>query len=251
MAGDAAVREVTGAPVGFAGPVGLKIPVYADLEVAAMADFVVGANEADAHLRGVSPGRDFTPAATADLRQAAPGDPCPRCADGHFKGYRGIEVGHVFFLGKKYSEPMKCTFLDADGHEKPMVMGCYGIGVTRIAAAAIEQNHDKDGIIWPVPIAPIEVALLALQGDDPALRAATDKLYAELQAAGIETLYDDRDERPGVKFKDADLIGLPVRVVVGAKSLADGKVEVSLRRDRERQHVEPGEVVERVRALLA
>ena len=237
MASEATVREATGAPLGFAGPVGLKIPVWGDNEVRGLSNFVVGANEVDSHFRGVNLGRDFTTAGFADLRQAAPGDRCPRCDEGTFKGYRGIEVGHVFFLGKKYSEPMKANFLDADGKEKPMVMGCYGIGVTRIAAAAIEQNHDKDGIVWPTPIAPYEVALLSLQGDDATLRAACDKVYEDLQAAGIEVLYDDRDERPGVKFKDADLIGIPWRVALGKKGLAEGIVEVKARRSPEVQKV--------------
>ncbi|HEY8924275.1 MAG TPA: proline--tRNA ligase, partial [Polyangia bacterium] len=252
MAGEAGVREVTGAPVGFAGPVGLKIPVYADFELRALADFVVGANEVDMHHRGVNLGRDFTPAAFGDYRQAAPGDPCARCEGGTLQSHRGIEVGQVFFLDRKYSVPMKATFLDADGHEKPMVMGCYGIGVTRIAAAAIEQNHDKDGIIWPTPIAPYEVTLLSLQGDDPALKAVCDKLYADLEAAGIEVLYDDRDERPGSKFKDADLIGIPLRVAVGKKGLAEGVVEVKARRASEVQKVKIDDAVafvtERVRA---
>lgn len=233
LATDAAVREVTGAPVGFAGPVGLKVPVHVDHEVSAMADFVVGANEAEMHLDGVNLGRDFKPASLGDLRQAAPGDRCPRCATGTFKGYKGIEVGHVFFLGTKYSAPMRCNFLAADGKEHPMIMGCYGIGVTRIAAAAVEQNHDKDGIVWPVPIAPYEVALLSLQANDEAVRTACDGLYETLTRAGIEVLYDDRDERPGVKFKDADLVGLPYRIAIGKKGLAEGQVEVKARRAAE------------------
>ncbi|MEO5769573.1 MAG: proline--tRNA ligase [Polyangia bacterium] len=243
LAGEAVVQTVTGAPVGFAGPVGLKVPVWCDSEVAAMTDFVVGANQVDVHFRGVNPGRDFTATAIADLRQAAPGDRCPRCANGTFKSHRGVEVGQVFFLGTKYSEPMKANFLDAEGHEKPMVMGCYGIGVTRIAAAAIEQNHDKDGIIWPTPIAPYEVSLLSLQGDDPTLKAVCDKLYGELEAAGIEVLYDDRDERPGVKFKDADLIGIPWRMALGKKGLAEGIVEVKARRSPEVQKVKLDDAV--------
>ncbi len=243
MASETVVRDVTGAPVGFAGPVGIKIAVWCDAEVRPMTDFVVGANEADVHYRGVNMPRDFAPVSFVDIRQAAPGDRCPRCAEGTFKGYRGIEVGHVFFLGKKYSEPMKANFLDADGHEKPMVMGCYGIGVTRIAAAAIEQHHDKDGIVWPMPIAPYEVTLLSLQGDDPNLRAVCDKLYAELEAAGIEVLYDDRDERPGVKFKDADLVGIPWRIALGKKGLAEGIVEVKARRSPEVQKVKLDEAV--------
>jgi prolyl-tRNA synthetase len=233
MAADRAVTEVTGAPVGFAGPVGLKIPVYADLEVLSLPSFVCGANAADMHLKQVVVDRDFKPTGSGDYRQAAPGDRCPRCETGRFKGYRGIEVGHVFFLGTKYSVAMKCNFLDAAGKENPMIMGCYGIGVTRIAAAAVEQNHDADGIVWPVPIAPFEVALLSLQASDPQVVEACDRLDRELAAAGIEVLYDDRDERPGVKFKDADLVGIPYRIAVGKKGIAEGVVEVKARRSSE------------------
>jgi prolyl-tRNA synthetase len=250
LASETAVRGVTGAPMGFAGPVNLKIPIWSDTEVRAMIDFVVGANEADAHYRGVNLPRDFVPTAFGDFRQAAAGDRCPRCADGTFKGYRGIEVGHVFFLGTKYSEPMKASFLDSDGHEKPMVMGCYGIGVTRIAAAAIEQNHDKDGIIWPTPIAPYEVMLLSLQADDANLNAVCDKLYAALEAAGIQVLYDDRNERPGVKFKDADLIGIPWRIALGKKGLAEGIAEVKARRSPEVQKVKLDEAAAFVAARV-
>jgi prolyl-tRNA synthetase len=230
LATDAAVKEVTGAPVGFAGPVGLKVPVYCDVEVCALADFVVGANEADAHLTGVNTERDFTPTACGDYRLAAPGDACARCAGGQLKPYKGIEVGQVFYLGTKYSKPMGVTFLDAGGQEQPCEMGCYGIGVTRIVAAAIEQNHDKDGIVWPLPLAPYEVAVLDLQQDDPAVVATATRIYDELTAAGIEVLYDDRNERAGVKFKDADLIGLPLRIAVGKKGVAEGVVELKRRR---------------------
>ncbi|HVZ73521.1 MAG TPA: proline--tRNA ligase [Polyangia bacterium] len=246
LASDAGVREVTGAAVGFAGPVGLKAPnvaIFADDEVLAMADFVVGANKTDEHLSGVNVGRDFTPTATGDYRQAAPGDACPRCDTGHFKGYKGIEVGHVFFLGRKYSVPMGVTFLDVDGQEKPAEMGCYGIGVTRIVAAAIEQHHDKDGIVWPVPLAPYEVAVLELQQDDDNLIATAKKIYEDLQEAGIEVLYDDRDERAGVKFKDADLIGIPYRIALGKKGLAEGVVELKLRRSPEVRKIKIDEIV--------
>ncbi len=229
LADDATVKGATGAPVGFAGPVGLKVPIYADLEVAALSDFVVGANQADAHLTGVNIDRDFKATAVVDVRTAAVGDPCARCDKGHLTAYKGIEVGQVFFLGTKYSEPMGVTFLDVDGQEKPAVMGTYGIGVTRIVAAAIEQNHDKDGIIWPLPLAPFEVALLELQQDDDAVLATAKRLYDELSAAGVEVLYDDRDERAGVKFKDADLIGIPFRLAVGKKGVAEGVVELKRR----------------------
>jgi prolyl-tRNA synthetase len=245
MATDRAVEEVTGAPVGFAGPVGIKVPIHADVEVAALAGFVCGGNAVDLHFKNVALGRDFQ-ATTGDYRQAAPGDPCPRCETGHFKGYKGIEVGHVFFLGTKYSTAMRANFLDTDGKEKPMIMGCYGIGVTRIAAAAIEQNHDADGIIWPVPLAPYEVALLSLQPSDPQVAAACDKLHEELEQAGIEVLYDDRDERPGVKFKDADLVGIPYRIAVGKKGIAEGAVELKARRAPEVIKVKLDEVVRAV-----
>jgi prolyl-tRNA synthetase len=229
LATDATVKEVTGAPIGFAGPVGLEVPVYCDLEVQALADFVVGGNEADVHLIGVNLGNDFEPTAVGDYRSVRAGDACARCATGHLQAYRGIEVGQVFFLGTKYSKPMGVTFLDVDGQEKPAQMGCYGIGVTRIVAAAIEQNHDKDGIVWPVPLAPFEVEVLELQQDDDAVIAAAKKIYDQLTAAGIDVLYDDRDERAGVKFKDADLIGIPFRIAAGKKGIAEGVVELKRR----------------------
>jgi prolyl-tRNA synthetase len=229
MAGDRAVEDATHAPVGFAGPVGLKIPIYCDQEVAQMASMVVGGNAVDAHHRNVVLGRDFQATAIGDYRQAEAGDTCPRCKKGVFKLFRGIEVGHVFYLGTKYSAPMGCTFLGPDGREAPMIMGCYGIGVTRIVAAAIEQHHDQDGIRWPVPLAPFEVSLLSLQANDDAVRTACDDLYTALETAGIEVLYDDRDERPGSKFKDADLIGMPYRVAIGKKGLAEGVVEIKAR----------------------
>jgi prolyl-tRNA synthetase len=246
LATDAAVREVTGAPVGFAGPVGLKVPVYCDLEICALSDFVVGANEADAHLTGVNIERDFTPTACGDYRAAAAGDACARCDKGHLKSYKGIEVGQVFFLGTKYSKPMGVTFLDAEGKEVPAEMGCYGIGVTRIVAAAIEQSHDKDGIIWPVPLAPYEVAVLDLQQDDQNVVATATRIYDELTLAGIEVLYDDRNERAGVKFKDADLIGLPFRIAVGKKGLAEGVVEVKRRNATEVAKMKIDDVVKTV-----
>jgi prolyl-tRNA synthetase len=252
LAGDAAVKEVTGAGVGFAGPVNLKspVPVYVDFEVAVLSDFVVGANEDDAHLTGVNVDRDFKPAAIADYRTAAAGDACARCETGHLKAYRGIEVGQVFALGTKYSKPMGVTFLDVDGQEKPAVMGTYGIGVTRIVASAIEQSHDKDGIIWPVPLAPYEVALLELQQDDDKVLATTKKFYEELTAAGIDVLYDDRDERPGVKFKDADLIGIPFRLTVGKKGVAEGIVELKRRNGAEVRKLKIDEAVKIVVAEI-
>ncbi len=251
LASEERVRQATGAPVGFAGPVGLpkEVRLIADESVRGLADFVAGANKADTHVAGVNWGRDAEPAAWADLLLVTGGDPCPRC-DGTLELFRGIEVGHIFKLGTKYSLSMKCNYTDEQGAEHPMIMGCYGLGIGRTVAAAIEQNHDKDGIVWPRPLAPFEVLLLVLNPDDGEVAGTADRLYAELKEKGIDVLYDDRDERPGVKFKDADLIGIPARIVVGAKSLADGKVEVSLRRDRQKQLVPPAEAVARALELL-
>jgi prolyl-tRNA synthetase len=225
LAGEARVAEITGAPVGFAGPVGLSVPVYADHGLRGTAGWVVGANERDAHLRNVAPGRDFAVAAWADLRSIREGDACPRCG-ASVTVKRGIEVGHIFKLGTKYSEALRATFLDDQGAEQPIVMGCYGIGVGRTAAAAIEQNNDADGIIWPVPLAPWEALLLPLQVKDEAARKASSELASALEAGGVEVLVDDRDERPGVKFKDADLLGIPLRITLGPKGLAQGVAEI-------------------------
>ncbi|MEW6266847.1 MAG: proline--tRNA ligase [Thermodesulfobacteriota bacterium] len=226
------IQELTGAPVGFSGPVGLKVKILADQALLAMSRLVTGANERDYHLIGVVPGRDFSPEGYYDLRLAQPGDPCPRCQAG-LQLTRGIEVGHTFKLGTKYSEPMQATYLDEQGRDRPIVMGCYGIGVGRTAAAAIEQNHDAEGIIWPVPLAPFEAVVLPLQVQDEAVRDAAEKLYNSLLNQGVETLLDDRDERPGIKFKDADLIGFPFRLAVSRKTLAQNKVEFKERRDAE------------------
>ena len=251
LANEERVREATGAPVGFAGPVGLPrgVRLIADLTTRDLRDFVTGANAADAHFVGVSWGRDASPESFVDLLLVGAGDPCPRCGAA-LEGSRGIEVGHIFKLGTKYSEAMGCAFQDADGVEKPMIMGCYGFGIGRTVAAAIEQNHDDDGVIFPVPLAPFPVLLLALNPRDEAVRETSERLYRELRDAGVEVLFDDRDERPGVKFKDADLIGAPVRLVVGAKALAEGAIELSRRTDRQREMVPVGEAVGRVVGLL-
>lgn len=224
------VEAVTAAPVGFAGPVGLAdVRLYADRELTLAADWIVGANAADAHLRHVDLRRDATIVAFADLRQVAPGDVCPKCGQ-PVAFTRGIEVGHVFKLGTKYSKAMNATFLDEAGKEQCMIMGCYGIGVSRVVAACIEQNHDEHGIVFPPPVAPFEVALLNLNAKDEASVAAVETLYATLTAAGVETLLDDREERPGIKFKDADLMGFPLQLVLGGKGLARGVVETKDRR---------------------
>ncbi len=229
MAEDDVVKEATGAPTGFAGPVGLKIRVIADSEIKGMADFVVGGNAVDVHLTGVNLERDFTVSQFADLRQAVAGDPCPRCDGGRFESWRGIEVGHIFKLGTKYSEAMNATVLDAEGKARPLVMGCYGIGAGRTVAAAIEQNHDEYGMILPMPLAPFQVLVTMLNPKDDQVREAAEKLYQQLLELGIEVLLDDRDERPGIKFKDADLIGIPLRVTVGARNLKEGNVELKAR----------------------
>ncbi|MFN8604138.1 MAG: proline--tRNA ligase [Candidatus Binatia bacterium] len=227
------VRRTTGASVGFAGPVGLEATIVADHALNGIRDAVTGANKDDEHLVGVEHGRDFGKGVTfADLRQAVAGDRCPRCAEGTFEEHRGIEVGQVFYLGTKYSKPLGATFLDAGGQEHPIEMGTYGIGVSRTVAAAVEQNHDKDGIIWPLALSPFPVEVVPTSVTDEPVRDAAEKLYSELRAQGVEALIDDRDERPGVKFKDADLIGFSLRLTVGQKGLAKGVVELRERREK-------------------
>ncbi len=244
------IEEVTGGPHGFSGPVGLSGPrIVADPTVMALGVAATGANAADTHLVGVVPGRDFEPDLVADVNLAAAGDPCPRCGE-PLEERRGIEVGHIFKLGTKYSVPMRCTFLDAEGNEQPCIMGCYGLGVGRTVAAAVEQNHDEKGIVWPLPLAPYEVVLVMLNADKPQVVEAAGALYERFRNAGIDVLFDDRPERPGVKFNDMDLIGFPVRVVVGQRGLASGEIELSLRRDGERRSAPLEGAVDAVRSLL-
>ncbi|MEY9094750.1 proline--tRNA ligase [Paenibacillus sp. RC84] len=229
IADAATVEEATGAPAGFVGPLGLNIPLLVDEEVLGMAYGIAGANEADYHYRNLNPGRDLADSEVGDFRQAAEGDRCPRCTEGVLKLSRGIEIGHVFKLGTKYSDKLEASFLDAAGRSTRMIMGCYGIGVSRILSAVIEQNHDTNGIIWPLALAPYQVHLIPVSiKDDVQVQAAND-IYRRLQENGIEVLMDDRDERPGVKFKDSDLIGIPFRLVIG-KDAGQGKVEFVERR---------------------
>ncbi len=251
LATDEQVERVTGAPVGFAGPVGLPegLRLIADHTVRPLVRFACGANQADAHLLNVDWGRDVEPAEWADLLLVGEGDPCPR-SDAPLELSRGIEVGHIFKLGTKYSEKMGCNFLDEKGGDHPMIMGCYGLGIGRTVAAAIEQGHDEGGIIWPRPLAPFEVLLIALNPQNEEVGRAAEELYRELLRRGVEVLYDDRPERPGVKFNDADLIGIPVRVVVGQRGLAEGNVEASLRRDREKRPVAVADAAAKVLELL-
>jgi len=228
------VQKVTGAPVGYAGPVGLNVErVFADHELLTSDGWIAGANKGDTHLRNVSLGRDAKIERYADLRVITPADACPRCGQ-PIELTRGIEVGHVFKLGTKYSEPLKCTFLDEDGKEKVMIMGCYGIGVSRVVASCIEQNHDADGIVFPPPIAPYEAVLCCLDPKNGETLGKAEEFYAELKAQGVDAILDDRDERPGVKFKDADLVGMPLQLVVGGKGLARGIVEAKDRRTGEK-----------------
>lgn len=243
LAEDKEVFDITGVPTGYLGPIGLKIKVVADFEVAAMRNFVVGAGEKNYHLQNVNMGRDFEVATIADLRQIAGDDPCPLCG-GELGQIEGIEVGHIFKLGTVYSESMRAVFQDHDGQEKPLIMGCYGIGVSRIVAAAIEQNHDDNGIIFPLALAPVQVIILNLGLKDERVSAAAELLYRQLQAQGIEVLLDDRDERPGSKFKDADLLGIPFRVTVGARLTKEGVVEIRHRRDGLTVEISPEQVVE-------
>jgi prolyl-tRNA synthetase len=244
------VRAATGTEPGYVGLVGLDCPIYADYAALALADFVCGANEKDLHLTGVNWDRDVRGARAADLRKVVEGDPSPS-GRGRLKIARGIEVGHIFQLGRNYSEPMKALVLDEAGRETALWMGCYGIGVTRVVAAAIEQNHDERGIIWPDPIAPFQVVLvpLNLQKSDR-VRAATESLYAELTDAGIEVLLDDRDARPGVKFADAELLGIPHRLVVAERGLEAGKLEYRHRRDSESTEFPAGEALGFMRSRL-
>ncbi len=225
------IERLTGGPQGFSGPVGLSLRVIADRRLAGGRGLITGANQADTHWVGVDQERDFPDVELADLRTARAGDACSRCQDGELKAYRGIEVGQIFYLGTKYSAPLRATFLDAEGREHPVEMGTYGIGVTRTLAAAIEQNHDDRGIAWPVAIAPYEVILVPVKWDDDATRGAAEALYERLWAEGVETLLDDRNERAGVKFNDADLMGIPYRVTLGPRGLAAGTVEMKARRD--------------------
>ncbi len=241
LASPSAIQEITSGPVGFSGPVGLEIPIYADQELYFEEALVVGANQADMHITGLHLGRDVSQAKQADLRNVAPGDPCPRCG-GDMVFARGIEVGHIFRLGTKYSQAMGATYLDAEGQTKPIVMGCYGIGVSRIVAAAIEQGNDDFGIIFPLPIAPVSVAVLPLDVEGEAMDKA-QAIYDGLWAAGVDTLLDDRDLRPGVKFKDADLLGIPLRIVVGKKGLKQGKVEFKRRAGGEVEMLELNQAV--------
>ena len=244
LAAFADVEMITGAKVGFAGPVNLKqkIEIVVDPEVAGMKNFVVGACESDYHFKNVNIGRDFEADKVADITNAKAGDICPKCGKGKLGMARGVEVGHIFKLGTKYSDALGCVYLDNNGKEHSMVMGCYGIGVSRVLAAIIEQYHDDDGIIWPSIVAPYKVIVVPTKANDEELMSVANKIYDELMAAGVEVLIDDRNERPGVKFKDADLLGIPLRITVGRRA-AEGIVEVKRRNESEASEITSEEAI--------
>ena len=244
LADEETIEKVSGGPLGFSGPIGLDIPLYADRDVLFMEDFVVGGNARDVHTVGVNI-EDFKVEGFFDLKVAEPGDLCARCGGTH-SSTKGIEVGHIFKLGLKYSKAMNCTFLDKEGKEKFAVMGCYGIGVGRTVAAAIEQGHDENGMVLPFAIAPFEVDVLPVNSSHPESMELAEAIYKELIEKGIDAIIDDRPERPGVKFKDCDLIGIPLRVTIGERNLKDGYVEIKLRKEKESQRVRKEEVIERV-----
>jgi prolyl-tRNA synthetase len=251
LADDTDVYAATRVAPGFLGPVGMKLRLVADRAIQGIQGAATGANEVDAHFIQVDQERDFTPSVFADLRVAGAGDPCPRCENGLLEMHRGIEVGQVFYLGRKYSEAMGATYLDAEGRERPVEMGCYGIGISRLVAAAIEQNHDANGIIWPFSIAPFQVLLLPINYKDKAIQETSDRLYQDLLKRRVEALLDDRDERPGVKFKDADLIGIPLRITVGTKGLEKGCVELRWRRDGKTGDLPVAEAAQQIQKLVA
>ena len=249
LADEETIEQVTGGPLGFSGPIGLNIPLYADRDVLCMEDFVVGGNQRDVHIVDVNLG-DFGVRDFYDLKVACVGDGCPRC-DGFHNATRGIEVGHIFKLGTKYSKSMNATFLDQEGKEKHMVMGCYGIGIGRTVAAAIEQNNDQFGMILPFSIAPFEVEVLPVNVSHAESMEVAETIYKSLLAKGIDTVLDDRNERPGVKFKDCDLIGMPLRVAVGERGLKEGMVDIKLRTEKEPVQIGKDEAIGRILEYVA
>lgn len=244
------VKRCLGAGFGSLGPVGVSIRVIVDHTAAAMPSFVCGANEDGYHVKGATWSRDVPNAELADIREIVSGDASP-CGEGTLEIRRGIEVGHIFQLGTKYSETMNATVLDEQGRSQPMVMGCYGIGITRIVAAAIEQNHDENGIIWPAAMAPFDVAIVPLGLDKSEIvREATETLYSACETAGLSVFMDDRIERPGVKFAEMELLGMPLRVTVGERSLAEGKLELTVRRSGETEMIAPDQILDRIQQYL-
>jgi len=250
LAGEETVESLTHAPKGFAGPVGLSVPLVADLDIRNMANFITGGNEKDYHLTHVNLGRDFQVHRFADIRRFSPGDRCPLCGQ-DTRLDKGIEVGHTFKFGTKYSQPMGATYIDAQGMGKEIIMGSYGIGVGRTVAAAIEQSSDEHGIIFPMPIAPFQVLILPINNKVELLRSTAEQLYQELLDKGVEVLYDDREETPGIKFMDADLIGIPLRVTLGEKNLKKGLVEIKKRKTGEISLVKKEEAISSISEMIA
>ena len=249
MADPQTIEKLTGAAVGFAGPVGLKnLTIIADTAVEGMTNAATGANKTDYHLLGVNVGRDFSPTSVADIRLAQPGDRCVKCGQ-ELQFSKGIEIGHVFQLGTKYSKTFGADVLDENGKSQALIMGCYGIGLNRIIAAAIETRSDENGIIWPMNIAPFQVILVQL-GKSDQVSSTAQKLYEDLTARGCEVLWDDRPARPGVKFKDADLIGIPLRITIGEKALANGNVELKARTEKDPQLLDPSAAVDAVAKIV-
>lgn len=234
-AAEKTIDEKLGLPCGYIGPVGLDIPVYADHELSELQNFVTGANKPETHFTGVQVQRDLKVEKFGDLRRILSDDPCPRCDDGKYQVKRGIEVGHIFILGTKYSEAMKAVYLDSNGKENLMIMGCYGIGVGRTAAASVEQNHDEKGMVWPLNLAPFQVVIIPVNFKNDDLKNACQSIYTQLLEMKVEVLLDDRQDRLGVKLKDADLIGIPLQIIVGPKNLEEGNVEIKIRKSQESQ----------------
>ncbi len=251
LANEEEVKKITAALSGFSGPIGLKIDIIADNSLKGMSNFVVGGNKKDIHLLNVNIGRDFKIKQFADIANVEDGDPCPLCDKGHLKIDRGIELGHIFKLGTKYSESMQANYTDAEGVERPMVMGCYGIGVGRTMAATIEQNYDENGIVWPIPRAPFKATVIPLNTNHEGIMEAAERLYKELTDLGIETLLDDREDRAGAKFKDADLLGIPIHLIIGERGLNEGKIELKLRVDGSKEMVLVDDTAARVKAIIA
>lgn len=250
MADEETIQEFCGGPIGYLGPVGLKkkMKVLADQALLAHSSFIIGANERDYHYVNAVDGRDFQVDQYADLRNIQDGDACPRCG-GEVGFAKGLEVGHIFKLGTRYSDSMKATFLDQNGKTQPFIMGCYGVGISRVLAAIVEQSHDENGIIWPTSVAPFQVHVIAVNSKDEEQLRIAENLYEQLRVSGYDVLFDDRAERAGVKFKDADLLGIPVRIVVGTKA-KDGIVEMKIRRTGEATECSPEEVIGKVPELL-
>ncbi len=245
------ITKTTGLPCGYLGPIGINLKVFADKEISLIANGITGANKTDTHLTGVQFKRDLNVEKIGDIRNVNEGDLCPKCSPGKLKIKRGIEVGHIFILGKKYSESMRAFYLDDQGKEKPMIMGCYGIGVGRTAAATIEQNHDEKGIIWPIPLAPFHAVILPANFSDDAVHTTALKIYKSLADLGVDVLLDDRPDRLGVKFKDAELLGIPIQIIIGPKNLSERKIEIKIRKTGESKLILFPEEIKEIPIILS